>query len=610
MLTRIRIRNFKRFDDVDFELGKAVVLIGPNNSGKTTALQALALWDIGIRRWNEKRKGKSSPEKRPGVTVNRRDLVSIPVPVANLLWHNQHVRDVLKGKDNGEPRLKTENVRVDIIVDGVTHDKAWSCGLEFDYANEESFYCRPLRTGTARERMLVPDEAGSARVAFLPPMSGLADREFVKELGEIGVLIGQGQTAQVLRNLCHQIYKNKDSGHWHELVKHIRTLFGVELLAPQYIAERSEITMAYRDERENRLDLSSSGRGLQQTLLLLGHLYANPDAVLLLDEPDAHLEILRQRQTYNLLIQIAERQGSQIIAASHSEIVLNEAADRDVVIAFVGKPHRIDNRNSQVLKSLRDIGFDQYYLAEEKGWVLYLENSTDLAILQAFARSLDHDAKDHLERPFVKYVETNLPQKAREHFFGLQEAKNDLVGIAIFDRLDRDLQSAKGLSETMWRRKEIENYFCTQSVLLAYARHDLPDDLFGNAESRHREQAMSEAIAEVTKLLEIDDLDPWSHDVKASDQVLDRVFRLFFKNWRFRSNCENPIITSSPAWRQKRAWTRRSLRNWTPLWKWPIKQSRGLSDPMARHKKTSTKVESIRPKDGARTEVTSDGATS
>lgn len=533
MLTRIRIRNFKRFDDVDVELGKAVVLIGPNNSGKTTALQAIALWDIGARRWNEKRKGKSSPEKRSAVTVNRRDLASIPVPVANLLWRNLHVRNVRRSKKDGKLLQMTENVRVDIIVDGVTHDKAWSCGLEFDYANEESFYCRPLRVDKGPERMSVPDEVESVRVAFLPPMSGLADREFVKEPGEIGVLIGQGQTAQVLRNLCYQIYKSKDSGHWDDLVKHIRTLFGVGLLAPQYIAERSEITLAYKDERGNKLDLSSSGRGLQQTLLLLAHLYANPGAVLLLDEPDAHLEILRQRQTYNLLIQIAEQQGSQIIAASHSEVVLNEAADRDVVIAFVGKPHRIDNRKAQVLKALRDIGFDQYYQAEETGWVLYLENSTDLAILQAFAKLLDHEAQQHLERPFVKYVETNLPQKARDHFFGLQEAKNDLVGIAIFDRLDSELQSAKGLTETMWRRKEIENYFCLKEALLAFARHDLPDDLFGRAESQLREQAMREAIAEVTEALQtLDRPDPWSPEVKATDEFLDPLFKKFFQKLR------------------------------------------------------------------------------
>jgi predicted ATPase len=106
MLRRIRIRNFKRFYGVDFELGKAVILIGPNNGGKTTALQALALWDIGVRRWVEKRRGKSSLEKRPGVTVNRRDLVSIPVPVANLLWHELHVRDVSQSKEKAKTTPK------------------------------------------------------------------------------------------------------------------------------------------------------------------------------------------------------------------------------------------------------------------------------------------------------------------------------------------------------------------------------------------------------------------------------------------------------------------------------------------------------------------------
>lgn len=290
MLTHIRIRNFKRFDDVEMDLDKAVVLIGPNNSGKTTALQALALWDIGLRRWNEKRKGKSSPEKRPGVTVNRRDLFSIPVPSANLLWRDLHVRDVSRTDENGKTTQKTENVNVEIIVDGVVNGSSWSCGLEFDYANEESFYCRPLRLDkSGKKRMPVPGDVENVRVAFLPPMSGLADREFVKQPGEVGVLIGQGQTAQVLRNLCYKIHQEKEGGHWDDLVGHIRHLFGVELLEPLYIAERSEITMAYKDERANRLDLSSSGRGLQQTLLLLAHLYANPASLVPRDNLDPEI---------------------------------------------------------------------------------------------------------------------------------------------------------------------------------------------------------------------------------------------------------------------------------------------------------------------------------
>ena len=50
MLTKLTICNFKRFGKVEIELGSPVVFIGPNNSGKTSAMQALALWDIGLKR--------------------------------------------------------------------------------------------------------------------------------------------------------------------------------------------------------------------------------------------------------------------------------------------------------------------------------------------------------------------------------------------------------------------------------------------------------------------------------------------------------------------------------------------------------------------------------
>jgi ABC-type transport system involved in cytochrome c biogenesis ATPase subunit len=536
MLTRLRIRNFKRFPDADIELGQAVVFVGQNNSGKTTAFQSLALWDVGLRKWNEEYKGKTAPAQRPGVTINRRDLVAIPVPSANLLWRNLHVRDVKKA--NGKPQ--TQNVRIDIIVEGVHEGKSWSCGLEFDYANEESFYCRPLRLGDGKqpERMLIPPEAAETLIAFLPPMSGLAATEPKWEAGRINVLLGEGQTAQVLRNLCHLLHEQPaPKTGWREVSDFIQSLFGAKLQPPEFIKERGEITMAYEDQEGCLLDLSSAGRGLQQTLLLLAHLYANPKTVLLLDEPDAHLEVLRQRQIYQLLTQVAARQGSQIIAASHSEVVLNEAANRDIVIAFVGSPHRIDDRGQQVLKALTDIGFDQYYQAELKGWALYLEGSTDLAILQAFAQTLGHPAAAILELPFVHYLTTNLPQRAREHFYGIREAKPDLVGFALFDRIDKPLDSGKALTETTWQKREIENYLCQESVLLAYARHDQSDDLFGRAETDRRVRTMRECIQEVTGALQtLGKPDPWSADVKASDDFLNPLFDRYFKklglpNW-------------------------------------------------------------------------------
>ncbi len=527
MLTKLICRKFKRFEDVEIELGNPVVFIGPNNSGKTAALQSLALWDIGLKRWNERYKDKTKPEQRPGVAINRRDLISIPVSHANLLWRNLHVRDVRKI----EGRQQTQNIRIEILVEGVTQGEVWKSGLEFDYANQESFYCRPLRLaeGNNPERMPIPKGVENLRVAFLPPMSGLTANETRLDPGAINVRIGEGRTAEVLRNLCYQLVSGEQEEEiWVTICKKIHDLFGVDLDTPIYIPERGEIEMTYRDRSKSRLDLSSSGRGLQQTLLLFSYLASHPETVLLLDEPDAHLEILRQRQIYQTLTELATQQNSQIIAASHSEVILNEAADRDVVVAFLGKPHRIDDRGSQLLKSLKSIGFEQYYQAEQKGWVLYLEGSTDLAILQAFAKKLNHPAQDVLERPFVIYVD-NQPGKARERFYGLREAKRDLIGFALFDQIAQELQDRPELREYMWKKCEIENYLCQKEVLMAWAE-DMGEQQEGTLFAYSWKKKMEETIAEIEQALKtLGKGSPWDPNTKVSDDFLDPLFETFFQ---------------------------------------------------------------------------------
>lgn len=525
MITNVKIRNLKRFEDVEIELGSASVLIGPNNSGKTTALQALSLWDIGLKRWYEKRGPKEVPDKRPGVTINRRDLIALPTPRTDLLWRNLHIRDSkqVKGKQ------VTKNIRIDIIVEGQSKGKVWKCGLEFDYANQESFYCRPLRLSDDKspQRMIIPKEASDVNITYLPPMSGLAAMERKLEPGTIDVLIGEGRTAEVLRNLCYQVYEMSEN--WQGLVQSMKGLFGVTLKPPHYIKERGEISMTYQERSGTELDLSSAGRGLQQTLLLLAHLYAKPGTVLLLDEPDAHLEILRQREIYQLITRVAKERGSQVVCASHSEVILQEAANRDVVIAFVGRPHRIDDRGSQVLKSLRRIDFDQYYQAEQTGWVLYLEGATDLAILKAFAETLGHKVAEDLVRPFVHYV-SNQSSKAADHFFGLEEAKSDLVGIALYDRLDAVPKAHDRLIQLQWKKTEIENYLCQREVLFKYATGSPRVDMFEQIESERRVKAMTKAIDEVAKALEtLNRPSPWSGDLKVSDEFLDPLFEKYFR---------------------------------------------------------------------------------
>ena len=534
MLTRLFIRNFKCFEDVEIELDDAVVFIGPNNSGKTSAMQALTLWDIAVRRWHEKRKSGNSRAKR-GITINRRDLLAIPHPRANHLWHDLRVR---KASDRSKTRqgAGTEDVRIQITVKGVDESNAgpWTCGFEFYYANPEAFYCRPL-AGSHDCTLFSQDT--QTHISLLPPMSGLAAAETRLEQGAVNVRLGEGRTAEVLRNLCLNICE-QDNGKWQSLVQDIRELFGVEINQPEHVHARGEITMAYRERgSKSVLDLSASGRGLQQTLLILAFMYERcPDAVIMLDEPDAHLEILRQRQIYNKIKDVARKNRSQIIAASHSEVILNESSE-DAVIAFLGDPHRMKRQQrAQVRKSLQNISHDDYYLANQAKWVLYLEGETDLRILQSFARRLgDNDAIKALERPFVHYIANRFP-KASDHFHGLREALPDLKGIVLLDRPEQQhkLPAEGELAALFWKKREIENYLCTRRTLEEYVRattdRDEPKDtLLHLPDLENRLQVMQQSIGALEQAIAtLKKKTPWDPDLKASDEFLIPLFEKYF----------------------------------------------------------------------------------
>jgi predicted ATPase len=48
MITRLTIHHFKKLESISFALSQSVVVVGPNNSGKSTIFQALCLWEIGV----------------------------------------------------------------------------------------------------------------------------------------------------------------------------------------------------------------------------------------------------------------------------------------------------------------------------------------------------------------------------------------------------------------------------------------------------------------------------------------------------------------------------------------------------------------------------------
>jgi predicted ATPase len=527
MLTKLIIRHFKQFEAVDIDLSDAVVFIGPNNSGKTTALQALALWDTCLRHWLAKCGGVQVKTSKP-VPMGRKDLTVLPLPTVAGLWRNQQLSTGLRDAPE-----KSIGLVVEILLEGRNETVNWRLGVQIEYVNEESFNCRPVFVDDAQA---VAQLHQRVRPAFLPPIGSVLTEEPLFLPSRVDALLHAGRGGEVLRNLCYAVWE-KNPASWQQVSHAMRALFGITLRAPELVEVQGLLELAYQTSDDGpALPITCAGLGMLQTLQLLVFLHWKPGAVLLLDEPDAHLEILRQRQTYQTLVDLARRQGSQIICASHSEVILNEAIQRDRVVAFVGQPHTVQ-ASAQVLKSLRDYGFEHYAQAEQKGWVLYLEGSTDLSILQAWAKQLNHPAGDVLARPFVHYLNSNVPSLARNHFNAVREANPHLVGVSLFDRMGLPPQGSQpGLTEQAWRRREIENYFSEPAVLLAFARAGwgLPQhgdgqrqDEISQTAALVREQAMQAAIDEVAQALLVLGEDVWSTERKASEQVLPQILQRY-----------------------------------------------------------------------------------
>lgn len=110
MIRTVRIRGFKRFGELEFRLPGHVVLAGPNNTGKTTVLQAIASWALALQRWREiddlnPRRGYAR------APIARQAFVSVPLRSYDLLWKDRRYR--------GHMEIE------------LRHDANWSIAMEF-----------------------------------------------------------------------------------------------------------------------------------------------------------------------------------------------------------------------------------------------------------------------------------------------------------------------------------------------------------------------------------------------------------------------------------------------------------------------------------------------
>ena len=536
MLTKVQIENFKKLGCISFSLSSSVVIIGPNNSGKSTIFQALCLWEIGVKNFIVAYK-KNDLNRVGGVVINRRDLLNSPISDARFLWKG---KKVTKKNTSGSGQT---HIPICIELEGDDNGIKWKCKAEFTFSNAESFTCKVV-SGLEQIMSLYENDNGT-HFGFLQPMSGISTSEDKLTQGSIDRKLGEGKTAEVLRNICYEILypeiatKNSNSAetNWNKLCNVVKLMFGAKLEKPEFIRATGLINLEYI-ENDIKYDISSGGRGFQQTLLLFAYMFANPNTVLLLDEPDAHLEVIRQREAFQRINEIAVETNSQILIASHSEVVLDEASDASKIVALIENETFELNTSKKnqsirtIKKSLTEIGWEKYFLAKSKGHVLYLEGSTDLQMLLAFANKLKHKVEPLLRFANVHYTADNVPNTAVSNFVALKEIFSELKGLALFDRIEKNIDDIKPLKVICWERRELENYFAHPALLIKHAK--LLHGKYSKYTSSQLEKFMQQAINDYTLPAHLKDLNhTWWKDAKLSDDWLDNILPEFYKQLGF-----------------------------------------------------------------------------
>jgi len=443
MIRAVAIRRFKRFEEISFELnGRHVVLAGPNNMGKTTILQAISAWSLAFHKWKELNDFQRHGGYYTKAPIARQAFSAVPLRRYDLMWSN---------------REYTGNLEVEI-----RNTEGWTIGMEFMADSTEQIFVRPART-------VDPAALRKAHLesVFVPAMTGLSKEEPLYANPEtVADLLGQAKPGDVLRNLLAQASRSEKA--WSELSTSIERLFGYRLLPPD--ASGAYIIAEYQASEDGpRLDISSAGSGFQQVLMLLTFLNTRPATVLLLDEPDAHLHVLLQDSIYGELRAVAAREKSQLIMATHSEVIINSVDPRELWVTFqTVRPLAEDAEKSTLLKSLRILSNTDIMLAANAPGVLYLEGRTDLEILRAWAKVLNHPAHELLQHIFWKPTvwEPRLGAegvKAQDHYDALRLANQDLPGLVLIDGdANPNVQSTpitgQGLQRLRWHRYEIESY--------------------------------------------------------------------------------------------------------------------------------------------------------
>lgn len=430
MIKSIRINNFKKIQNLDLRLDRMNVLVGPNNSGKSSVLQAIqfgisALQSVDL-----------SPTSSRKTATWRNDSKTSSIAAHELIYSPVH-----DPYDLGRSQHFSQSHGIECIF---TESSGASCSIEIKKGKN-----RNLAVSAKGEELGQKLESISEMYsAMATGLAGIASVEEYKTPGVVRKAAARGDSNNYFRNILWQLWEldeeyedfdeeedtddreqcgnlndstiddtadyaesDEDKVHdnsehspidaeesetdddelseWYKFSSRLEEIFPGLSLTCDFDFNNSEHIQVTATFGDADMPIELCGTGVLQTVQILAYIGLYSPRLLILDEPDSHLHPDNQRRLFEVLDRVSQEESFQVLMCTHSRNLLDAAIGLDANVRWISNG-QFQSEEHDLVQGLMDLGaldaVDRLG-GKNKKLVIFTEDSTNLTRFEPIAEA-------------------------------------------------------------------------------------------------------------------------------------------------------------------------------------------------------------------------------
>ncbi|MET4628417.1 ABC-type cobalamin/Fe3+-siderophores transport system ATPase subunit [Bradyrhizobium sp. I1.8.5] len=332
-ISSVVVRRFKLIGSVEIPLDDVTLLIGANNSGKSSVLQAIH-FGVSI--------AQTARLVGEGVAW-RQDTFELSYNPSQLLYSPvADVHSLATGGELQEPR--PSQIEIEFRGDDGTRSVV---GLR--RGRNRNIAVSITGRALGEQLMSLP----APFTVYAPGLAGVPKEEKFMSPGVVRRFVARGDANLTLRNVLRML--RQDDAAWDGFVDYMRSIFPGISIEIDFDENTDENIEVFFRPQWTRFPIDAAGTSILQASQIGAYIFLFRPRVLILDEPDSHLHPDNQRTLCELVSRLASERDFQAIISTHSRHVLDCLKDTSRII-WLSKGAIVDQPDINTTEVLLDLG--------------------------------------------------------------------------------------------------------------------------------------------------------------------------------------------------------------------------------------------------------------